>query len=298
MLVAPGESVNFTLSRLQTLYIESPDDLTGSRVVSNEPITFISGHECGNVPHNELQCDHLVEQLPPTISWGTSFLIAPTAERESRDEITIVSSQMNTFVTISCNNRRGDLLNLPFNSSISFPNAGKSAAISIDPDSVCHISSNLPILVVQFTPGVDADTQSSPNGDPFMVLVPAENQYVNHMIVSTAQGFPLSSLSFDHYLNIFVPESEREFNSSAIRIDGRTVSSNSWVGVLCAGNRSSICGYVLQLSVTNSIAHRIVHSRPDGRFGVIVYGVAFLESYAYVGGLYLPGPEAGKCIKI
>ena len=58
------------LNRMQTLYISSLDDLTGSRVVSNKPIAFISGHECGTLPNNVLFCDQLVEQIPPTSTWG------------------------------------------------------------------------------------------------------------------------------------------------------------------------------------------------------------------------------------
>ena len=45
-----GETVSLTLDAAKTLYVSSLEDLTGSRVVSNKPLTFLSGHECGTIP--------------------------------------------------------------------------------------------------------------------------------------------------------------------------------------------------------------------------------------------------------
>ena len=72
--VPSGGSYTITLNRLQTFMFHSTLDLTGSKVVSNKPISFFSGHECADVPVGVAACDHLVEQLPPTITWGKRIL--------------------------------------------------------------------------------------------------------------------------------------------------------------------------------------------------------------------------------
>ena len=40
-------------------------DLTGTLVRSNKPVVVISGHECGQVPPDEIACDHMATQIPP-----------------------------------------------------------------------------------------------------------------------------------------------------------------------------------------------------------------------------------------
>ena len=50
LTVPSGTSYTVTLNRLQTFLFYSTLDLTGSKVVSNKPIVFISGHECADVP--------------------------------------------------------------------------------------------------------------------------------------------------------------------------------------------------------------------------------------------------------
>ena len=50
--VTSGSDYQITLNKMQTLLIGKRNvDLTGSRIVSNKPLTVISGHECGIVPY-------------------------------------------------------------------------------------------------------------------------------------------------------------------------------------------------------------------------------------------------------
>lgn len=53
-------------------------DLTGARIVSNNPIAVLAGNSCGLVPTDEEACDYLVEQLTPTSTWGSRFLTTLT----------------------------------------------------------------------------------------------------------------------------------------------------------------------------------------------------------------------------
>ena len=52
------------------LKIESDNDLTGTRITSSKPLSVFSGSDCVSVPQNIGHCNHLVEQVPLTVTWG------------------------------------------------------------------------------------------------------------------------------------------------------------------------------------------------------------------------------------
>ena len=63
---------------MQTFLFGAPgNDITGTSIVSNKPLTVISGHECGNVPDDVPRCEHITEEIPPTVHWGQQFLLTP-----------------------------------------------------------------------------------------------------------------------------------------------------------------------------------------------------------------------------
>ena len=47
-----SSNYTITLHLMQTLLIGAEDDLTGTQIISNKPLTVISGHECGIVSKN------------------------------------------------------------------------------------------------------------------------------------------------------------------------------------------------------------------------------------------------------
>jgi len=49
-------------------------DLTGSHIKSTKKIAVFGGHQCAYVPSDLVACNHLVEQMPPTSSWGKHYL--------------------------------------------------------------------------------------------------------------------------------------------------------------------------------------------------------------------------------
>ena len=70
------------LHRFQTfLFGATGVDLSGTSIVSNQPLTVVSGHECGNIPYDVYACDHVSEQIPPTITWGKTFILTPYKDR-------------------------------------------------------------------------------------------------------------------------------------------------------------------------------------------------------------------------
>ena len=98
-------SHQFVLNRMQTLLILCDNDLTGSLVVSNKPLTVISGHECINSLSSYYcycrNCVPLVLQIHPKATWGTQFMtvIGQTIQHQETRGLTMVQ---NFDVSITC----------------------------------------------------------------------------------------------------------------------------------------------------------------------------------------------------
>lgn len=291
--VPAGDRVTFVLNQTQTLYTSSPYDLSGSHITSNLPITLISGHECGNVPHNVSQCDHMMEQIPPTLNWGKRFLLGPTAGRIADDIVKIVSSEADAAINVSCTASTPDAT--PRTTFHQYQITEKGGTVNFTKSythGYCYMVSSQPVLMVKFAVGVGGDRQTNPKGDPFMVLIPAVEQYLKQMVFATAQQFQYSSLSLTHFLNIFVPENVDTFNSSHILLDGEAPTTE-WVAIPCntqTFGAEEVCGYSTQVSLSGpQVAHWLAHNRLGGRVSGVVYGFDYRESYAYVAGLNLSG---------
>ena len=270
--IRAGTTFSVQLQERQTLYVQDGEDLTGSKVVSSAPISFFTGHECGNVPAGTPECDHLVEQIPPTVTWGNRFLVAPTATRRSQDLIRVIAAEDNTSGNVACvyQDSGGDGAILP----VSIAQAGNLMEFNLSANRYCFLETDKPVLVVQFTAGGSADGVSS--GDPFMVIVPAMKQYLDITTFTTITGH-----GYRNYVNLFVPPGS---DPSGIVIDSIPTDSEPWVAIPCT-TLSETCGYAKNVSISDGV--HSVWNRNGGPVGVTVYGFSYLESYAYVGGLRL-----------
>ena len=62
--VSKGPPHHVVLHQGQTLYFDSSlIDLTGTHIVSNKPLTVISGHECGHIPLGVDYCEHMTQHI-------------------------------------------------------------------------------------------------------------------------------------------------------------------------------------------------------------------------------------------
>ena len=78
--VAANTSFSLTLHEMQTFLFGAPlKDITGTSIVSDKPLTVISGHECGNV-HNILHCEHLTEQIHLLLIGGSNSYLLHTVQ--------------------------------------------------------------------------------------------------------------------------------------------------------------------------------------------------------------------------
>ena len=257
-----GSQYSFIVNRLQTVYIGSSSDLTGTRIITDNPVSVFSGHECGYVLSlSSSYCDHLIEQIPPTTYWGKTYYIAPLQGR-SAYTIRVLAAYNSTEVFMDCNNARNSYA----------INAGNSFTVTYQ--IYCAIHSNKEILVAQYSPGYSYDYRT---GDPMMMLVPATVHYSNEINLSTI------SSGYSDYINIIVLK-EYYQPSMMYWIRGgvkRSLQSQSWNPITFNQVTEA---YYTQLSVSNGPV-TIVHTTSNALISAVVYGFGYREAYGHSGGL-------------
>ena len=275
IIVQPGQGHTMTLHRLQTLLITKGNlDLTGTRIVSNKPLSVLSGHECGNVPDNVGGCDHVGVHVPPTATWGKRFLLIPFLERPSGQRYKVLSAQTDTVVERTCS---GDILDV-----VNLATSGSVYEFHTTPITSCYLQSNNPLLVVQLGQGFELDR----TGDPSMMFVSPVEQYINSVSL-----LPLSTDDFSANF-ITITAFPEHFSPANILLDGQPVKAD-WTVVI--SNRTTV-GYGCKLPISMG-SHTVQHKHTKGRLSVLVYGLDRepRHAYGYLAGLAFP-PSLGNVI--
>ena len=261
--VSKGTPHHVVLHQGQTLYFGAPlIDLTGTHVVSNKPLTVISGHQCGQVPLGVGYCEHMTQQIPPTITWGKQFLLVPFEHRQSGQYTKLVTSQDHTTITISCN---GSTTNVVIINS-----KGGNYTFFFSSSQYCHIQSNKPIIVMLFATGGSLDNNF---GDPIMILVPPIEQY------SYKYDFPIFAMEF---VGISVTTTPEDFFPNSILLDG--VPLTNWVAIL--NSSMDIVGYGTKMVTKNTPRHTVLHTG-NGTLSVLLYGFTQTRGYGLLVGMML-----------
>ena len=272
--VRDGASVTATLHRAETLLIAAVGDLTGTKVTSSKPISFLCGDQCPYIPSGVAACDQIVEQLPPVEAWGRKFATAPLKTRMSFDVFRIVAAANNTNVNITCALRSGMQ---GYNDTIVL-NEGGFTDIQINSTEFCWMEADRSILLLQFAVGITADYVPS---DPFMTLVPAVSHYTNSLTLPPVNS---SFNDFTHYLNIIVPA--EHYQPDQIFLDSQSLQSLALEFVAIVHDGETMA-YATQLELAATV-HTLIHGNSRGLFGVVTYGFAHAVSYGHVGGMQFP----------
>ena len=260
--VSAGVRRTVTLHQRQTLLFNSVEDLTGTKIESDKPLTVISGHECGNIPFNVRNCEHLAVQVPPTITWGKNFLLIPFATGQHGSQVYKAVLSENTATNrllLTCNNHT---------SSVEFP-----YEFEIATDSFCFLTSSKAVFL----------TQWSRDGSTVSPVVPI-SQYFNRV---SFDSLPLYSFFFYYnYISIAVP-AENYTSGRNVLLDG-TVISCTWKRIYNIYNR--IVGYGCTVRIRSG-SHIIStsSSQDAGKISVIVHGTHLFYNlaYAYSAGMML-----------
>ncbi len=250
-----------TLNSMETYLIESDNDLTGTRITSSKPLSVFSGSDCSNVPRNLFDCDHLVEQVPPTVTWGSTFLVASLEGRSSGELIRVLSARA-ASVAVNCNT-------VVSVSEFQLQNGGSFRDFEIPINSFCSIESTSPVLVAQYAYGGASDGM----GDPFMMIITPIEQFTNNYFIE-------AFLFVSNFVTVYV--SSEFFQTAQILLDNSVVTG--WRNVVCSSGE--ICGHISRTNVSTGV-HSIHHQNSSAVLGVSVYGFSSVTSYGYPGGMRL-----------
>ena len=289
--VAPEQFRTITIDRYQTFYLQvRGGDITGTRIIANKPVSVFSGHECAQVPLSSYFCDMLIEQIPPTYTWGTEVVTIPF-KTKAEDVIKIIASQHSTAIDVTYTDYgTGSVTSIPTFSL----NSGQFKELYVGDYAV--IKSNHPIAVFQIS--TSGYIEKKFNSDPFMLMVPSRQQYLNSYTITTAP-FHLELeeklqkfAPYTHYINIAVPIAF--FNPSKIVVNGLPLADGSNFRPIRFSN-NGIWGYGAQLTVDPGV-HVVKHLDRNAVLSVVVYGFTYQMSYGYYGGLHFTSVNNGEVV--
>ena len=253
-----GETREFVLSAGQFLNIETdgPElaDLTGTHIISDQPVIVYSGHECANLPEVTTNfCDHIEQQMVPLASWGSRYVISAFLPRAVGDIqlFRVLAAEDQTVVTTSPPQPGADSVTLQRGEFIEFE-SGQNF----------ELEASAPVLVGQFMVGATHPGGGNIGDPAFTLAVPIE-QWRRDYIFLTPQAF-----GQDH-INVMAP------TGTEVLIDGLPIGAWETIG---DGTWS-----VVRRSVPDG-THTVVSDTP---FSIIAYGYDRHVSYAYPGGLNL-----------
>ena len=254
-----GREYSFVINRLQTFYIRSTRDLTGTKIVTNKQVSVFSGHELAQIPQDLCCGDLLIEQVPPVTSWGRVFYTMPLATRRSYT-IKILASLSLTEIDIYCNNLKESHV----------INEGQHFTKTLSQQEYCVIDSDKPVLVAQLSHGIDEDGIS----DPMMMLVPDVLQFSNKFPITTTRN-----TSYKHYVNIIVLAQYYQPGMMHLISGGRNISLNTqeWVPIKVKHTTEA---YATQVNISEGVTE-IIHVNEVALMAASIYGFTKLESYGH-----------------
>ena len=272
--ITAGTSHTVTIHALQTLLIAAEFvDLTGTKVLSNYPLTVIGGHDCTTVPVSYLDCDPIATQSPPTINWGTQFLLIPLQSRNNGQMVKVMSSENSTNVVIRCSDQ-----SLHSNLAI----AGNFISYYVGSLHYCHILCSQPCYVAEFAFGREYNSYIWDSyGDPLIMTVPSIRQYIHSVTFTTLPEMPTN------FFGIVVP-ADSYFNGTVLIND--VLTTYDWTIIYNINGTISGYGY----TTTANGNYTISHSHPNGKIYVSVYGFSHYGGYGYPAGMLLDSLEVSR----
>lgn len=244
------------------------NDLTGSLIESDLPLAVFTGHMRAGIPEGfnnvgstRPSRDHLIEQVPPVSAWGDSALVIPYFSSDNPDVVRIVSAEDNNTIIVN-------------GATVGTYNAGQFYEIQAL-SAPATISATNPILVGQYAHTSEYGIASGPGdpapyGDPALALCYPVEQFTTSytfILVQNANAFT------GNFVNVVVDQT----GVAGMVLDGNPVNA----GVFKPIPGSSFVYAQLRLPQGT---HNISGPKP---FGITVYGLGNVDSYAYTGGTLL-----------
>jgi hypothetical protein len=213
-------------------------------------VAVYGGNQCTDIPLGAVACDHVVEQLTPTSTWGKQFVTMPLATRVLGDTFRFVASTSGTVLRVN---------------GVAVATLGRGQVHERIITGPSLIQATEPVMVAQYSNSTSYDGITS---DPFMMLVPPFEQFLAEYTVTTpASGFTIN------YVNVVAPTTA----AGLVTLDGVAIPAASFTAI----PGSTFSGAQVPVSLGS---HHLSSLYP---FGVFVYGFASYDSYGYPGGMSL-----------
>jgi hypothetical protein len=240
-----GDWINTTISKYETLQLCCRADLTGTFVLASHKVSVFGGSTVTSIGSGGSR-DHIEEQIPPLNVWGKRFAISKFPDTNP-NIIRILASEDNTAIRID---------------NIQYAHLRGGEFYETHVDNVFFVSSNKPILSVQYVP-------SGGNADPAMTVIPpVEQRNVFYSFLT-----PKSSEN-QNFKNIFIFVIEEAAVHNML-LDNRTIGMSKIGNIV---NRNNLTTGYIEIPPGS---HTIEHASKIVPFGGILYGGIQYESYAF-----------------
>ncbi|TFJ95920.1 molecular chaperone DnaJ [Platysternon megacephalum] len=195
-----GSRLTIKLEANQAVQLQSPGDISGTKIISQKPVAVYVGHTCVTRSN---QCDHVSEQLLPVSSWGTTFIVPPVSFEMQSDIIYVSTSQATEVeVQVGMIKRSMGLL------------AENTVQYKIPSSNALYFSASAGIQVIFFC---DGGTKGNIRYDPFFMAIPAISSY--------CQSYHIYGHNeFENYALIIAKTSE----SAGVTVDRRPLRNVLW----------------------------------------------------------------------
>ncbi|MFK7984533.1 MAG: IgGFc-binding protein [Sandaracinaceae bacterium] len=233
-------------------------DLTGTRIIAEQPVAVFGGHTCAYVPTTAQACDHLEVQMPPIQSWGRSYVSAPMGDGSimGTNIVRVLAAFNNTTVTVN-----------PPQGGVSSATLVPGEVLEFEVSSPFSVTGDNAILVAQYLRGQYATEPESARGDPAMtVLVPSE-QYRSDYDFALPSSYNAGTNGQNHLLIVRPP-------GLGITLDGAPLTTSF----------TAVGGSEVGVALLEGGTHSMSAAEP---FGIIAYGMGSFTSYATPAGLDL-----------
>ena len=186
MTVSYGEEYISRMNIGNTLTISSSQDLTGSRVTSNKPVSLFSGHYC-KAGHDD-NCSVLIQQIPPFNSWASAFILHTNISYDNGitgNWVKLIASDAGANVTLNCTTN-----------GINYESSGYSLdfrenVVLLLMHKHCAITSDESILILQF----QNSNMTNTSADTFMLIVPGLGHYETHYVFNTFDDLTFAAVT-------------------------------------------------------------------------------------------------------
>ncbi|XP_077193119.1 IgGFc-binding protein [Paroedura picta] len=242
-----GSRLVTNLQAYQAIQLQSSVDLSGTKVKSTEPVAVLSGHSCAS---KNTACDHVVEQLLPVSSWGTTFIVPPLSFQYRFDIAYVIASQKTCIKYHS-----------GFTQSSRDVIAGQVIQLDVSASHPLYISADVGIQVIFFFTGAPVGSGAY---DPFIINMPAVMSYCRLYHIDGIR-------TFENYAIIIAKTSE----SSGITLDKRAIENIQWRPI--PGTEYSWAQPRLGTEAKSSFLEH-----PSATFGLLIVGGSYYNGFGSV----------------